>query len=79
MKKLSFKVRNNILYIKEYKHVKKTDMEHTVSKTNIIDVDNMYFSSEYIIKNKKLMTNFMHDLIENNTIDEIEVENMYFS
>lgn len=79
MKKLSFKVRNNILYIKEYKHVKKTDMEHTVSKTNIIDVDNMYFSSEYIIQNKKLMTNFMHDLIENNTIDEIEVENMYFS
>lgn len=79
MKKLSFKVRNNILYIKEYKHIKKTNIENTVSKTNIIDVDNMYFSSEYIIKNKKLMTNFMKDLIQNNNIDKIEVENMYFS
>ena len=79
MKKLSFKVRNNILYIKEYKHIKKTNIENTVSKTNIIDVDNMYFSSEYIIKNKKLMTNFMKDLIQNNNIEKIEVENMYFS
>lgn len=79
MKKLSFKVRNNTLYIKEYKHIKKTNIENTVSKTNIIDVDNMYFSSEYIIKNKKLMTNFMKDLIQNNNIDKIEVENMYFS
>ena len=79
MKKLSFKVRNNTLYIKEYKHIKKTNIENTVSKTNIIDVDNMYFSSEYIIKNKKLMTNFMKDLIQNNNIEKIEVENMYFS
>ena len=79
MKKLSFKVRNNTLYIKEYKHIKKTNIENTVSKTNIIDVDNMYFSSEYIIKNKKLMTNFMKDLIQNNNIEKIEVESMYFS
>lgn len=78
MKYLSFKIRKNTLIVDYYKK-KDIDFENTLNKTNIVDIDNMYFSSEYLENNNKLMTSFFEVLLKSNNIKEVEAKDMFTS
>ena len=76
MKKISFKIRKNVLIVTNFTKKDNNVLDNTICKTNIIDVNNIYFSSEYLLKNRVFISNFLKELITNHNIDTVEVENM---
>ena len=56
MKKIVIKIKENSLIIKE--RIKLTSEYKNIINTNVISCNELIFSDEYIINNKKIVTTF---------------------
>ena len=57
MKKIVIKIKENSLIIKE--RIKLTNEYKNIINTNVISCNELVFSDEYIINNKKIVTTFL--------------------
>lgn len=69
MKKLLFKIKNNALIVKE--KVKLNENYQNLLNTNVISCDELMFSYDYLIENKKIVANFLSELANNYNINTI--------
>lgn len=77
MKKIVIKIKENSLIIKE--RIKLTSEYKNIINTNVISCNELIFSDEYIINNKKIVTTFLNEIVNNYNINTIIIENNYFA
>lgn len=74
MKKILFKIKNNILIVKEKQ--KLSSNNKNLLNTNIISCDELLFSLDYIIANVKLVSSFIKEITNTYKIDTINIEKL---
>ena len=74
MEKILFQVKDNILYIKVKKNLNNNQL--SLLNTNIISDNELLFTDEYILSNKKIITTFLHELAKEQNIDTVYIYNI---
>lgn len=77
MKKILIKIQDNSLFIKE--RVKLSNEYKNLLNTNVISCDELVFSEEYIIENKKIVTAFLDELTKDYNINIVIIEKNAFA
>ncbi len=77
MKKIVIKIKENSLIIKE--RIKLTNEYKNIINTNVISCNELVFSDEYIINNKKIVTTFLNEIINNYNVNTLIIDNNYFA
>ena len=77
MKKIVIKIKENSLIIKE--RIKLTSEYKNIINTNVISCNELIFSDEYIINNKKIVTTFLNEIINNYNVNTLIIDNNYFA
>ena len=76
MKKILIRIKDNTFIIKERK--KLSNEYKNIINTNVISCNELVFSDEYILNNKKIVTTFLQELTNTYNIDTIIIENNDF-
>ena len=76
MKKLLFKIKDNVLYIKE--KLRLSSENKNLLNTNVISSDELIFSLDYLNNNVKITSTFINELTKNYNIDTIIIEKIEF-
>ena len=77
MKKVLIKIKDNTLIFKE--RVKLNNDYKSIINTNTISANELVFSEEYLISNKKIVSTFLDEITKNFDIDTIIIEKNYFT
>ena len=77
MKKVLIKIKDNTLVFKE--RVKLNDDYKSIINTNTISANELVFSEEYLMNNKKIVSTFIEEITKNFGIDTIIIEKNYFT
>ncbi len=72
MKKILIRIKDNAFIIKE--KVKLSDEYKNIINTNVISCNELVFSDEYILNNKKIVATFLQELTKTYNVDTIIIE-----
>ncbi len=73
MKRILIQIENNNIYFRSKR--KLTKNQENIMNTNIISGNELTFSDEYIIENKKIVITFIKELVKDNNIDTAIIYN----
>ncbi len=77
MKKILIKIKDNTLIIKE--KIKLSSEYKNILNTNVISCNELVFSDDYILNNKKIVETFINELTKNYNIDTVIITNNSFT
>lgn len=72
MNKVLFQIKDNKLLVQIKKRVNQE--KKNLMNTNVINQNELLFSDEYIIANKKIMNSFIHELVANYNLDTLIIK-----
>lgn len=77
MKKILIKIKDNTFVIKE--KIKLSSEHKNIINTNVISCNELVFSDEYILNNKKIVATFINELTKTYNIDTLVIEKNDFA